>query len=98
LLMSSVPNAFCQSSFLATWPLGTFAKTCSICRISDRSVSLGFQQRRSIAYSHTRSELGDLVLIAGNLESVSSDYLPAHLEALAALLYPHNGDIGKPAG
>ena len=38
--MSSVPNAFSQSSFFATRPFDTFVKTCSICRTSDRSVSL----------------------------------------------------------
>lgn len=38
--ISSVPNAFSQSSFFATRPFGTFVKTCSICRTSERSVSL----------------------------------------------------------
>jgi len=51
--ISVVLKAFSQSSLLATAPFETLEKTCSICKISDRSFSLYIQ----IVLSGTRRRI-----------------------------------------
>ena len=85
LSMSVVAKAFSHSSFFATAPFVTLLNTCSICRISDRSVSLDRQNIASprAADSHAGPKLRHFVLVTGNLES------------FAAFLDAHDGDVGE---